>query len=658
MTEAAPDRSYRALFRIPTLGRIVLSMQIARTAQSMLSVALVLFTLAEYDSPGLAGIVTFASIFPGLVMSPIAGALLDRHGRVRLIVVDYAVALVSLALIGGLALAGLLPAWLLVLIALVSSVTGIFSHTGLRSLFPVLVPRHLWERVNAIDSNGYVIATIIGPPLAAALVATVGGPPTILAIAVAFGVAGLVMFRVPEPHVETATTGRLLHDAWQGLRYFWNNPTLRGLGFSLSIVNLAAGMTTIVIPLVVIDVLGAGQAAVGLVSRWPGSPAWPPSSSSAGWTPRPRTPDDRDPDVPERGGGGPDPARRRGGRDRGRAGGGSRVPGRPLARRSASSRARSTSPSSPCASGGPIPPGWGARSRSRWRSTSWGSRSAPPRPGRSRPSRCPPRWGSGSACLVGGTLAAVMVPQLIAVAGLATARRRSRPGSRRRRRGISSRTLSACITIRTSSSARRARATCIRSSTRAPSVGSRARRCTRPPPRRRDQGLASLPSNPRVAQDVSEVVLRYFLKLNSVSATANLREGLVSVADALSYRVAVGGDPGAGTDRGHVEIGVANFVVRERNPARERVRFPLEAILAISPAVKGRRADTWAGLAFGGCAPRPRCRRSTETWSSPTRHPPGSSAWRSRTVRACSRRGRAPTTTRSWPGGWVSWPPG
>ncbi len=265
MTDVTPDRSYRALFSVPTLGPIVLSMQIARTAQSMLGVALVLFTLAEYDSPGLAGIVTFASIFPGLVASPIAGALLDRHGRVRLIVVDYAVALVSLALIGGLALAGLLPAWLLVLIALVSSVTGIFSHTGLRSLFPVIVPRHLWERVNAIDSNGYVIATIIGPPLAAALVATVGGPPTILAIAVAFSVAGLVMIRVPEPHVVTASTGRLLNDAWQGLRYFWNNATLRGLGFSLSIVNLAAGMTTIVIPLVVVDVLGAGQTAVGLV---------------------------------------------------------------------------------------------------------------------------------------------------------------------------------------------------------------------------------------------------------------------------------------------------------------------------------------------------------------------------------------------------------
>jgi MFS family permease len=236
----------------------------------MLSVAIVLFTLAAYDSPGLAGIVTFALLFPGLLLSPIAGALLDRHGRVRLIVVDYAVALVSLVLIGSLALAGLLPAWLLVVIALISSVTGIFSHTGLRSLFPILVPRHLWERVNALDSNGYVVATILGPPLAAGLVATVGGPVTILCIAVGFGAAGIVMVRVPEPHVETATTGRLLADAWQGLLYWWRNRTLRGLGFSLSITNLASGMTTIVIPLAVVDVLGAGEVVVGLVFAFAG----------------------------------------------------------------------------------------------------------------------------------------------------------------------------------------------------------------------------------------------------------------------------------------------------------------------------------------------------------------------------------------------------
>ena len=265
MRQIAVDRSYRALFRVPTLRRILVSMQIARTAQSMVGVALVLFTLAEYGSPGLTGLVTFASIFPGLVLSPIAGALLDRHGRIRLIVLDYLVALGALVTIATLALANELPAWLLVAIALVSSITGIFSHTGLRSLFPVLVPRHLWERVNAVDSNGYVVATIIGPPLAAGLVAAFGGPLAILSIAIGFAAAAVILLGVPEPHVATATTGRLLADAWLGLLYWWRNRTLRGLGFSISVINLATGMTTIVIPITVIEVLGAGEAVVGLV---------------------------------------------------------------------------------------------------------------------------------------------------------------------------------------------------------------------------------------------------------------------------------------------------------------------------------------------------------------------------------------------------------
>ena len=51
----------------------------------MVSIAIVLFTLTEYGSPALAGLVTLASILPGLLVAPIAGALLDRHGRMRLV---------------------------------------------------------------------------------------------------------------------------------------------------------------------------------------------------------------------------------------------------------------------------------------------------------------------------------------------------------------------------------------------------------------------------------------------------------------------------------------------------------------------------------------------------------------------------------------------
>jgi MFS family permease len=265
MPNVLPDPSYRALLEVPQLGRVVASMGLARIAQAMVGVALVLFALAVYDSPTLAGIVTFASVVPGLLIAPIAGALLDRHGRVRLMILDYVVALVSLALIGALALAGLLPAPLLVLIVGITSLTSILSIVGLRTMFPIIVPSRLWERVNAIDSNGYVVATILGPPLAASLVAVLGAPAAIIAIALPFGLAALALVGVREPETESSSTGRLLADAWAGVRYTWANPTLRGLGFSLSVLNLGWGMMTIVVPLVVLRVLGYGEAVVGFV---------------------------------------------------------------------------------------------------------------------------------------------------------------------------------------------------------------------------------------------------------------------------------------------------------------------------------------------------------------------------------------------------------
>ena len=259
------DRSYRALLRVPTLGRVLISMQIARVAQSMVSVAIVLFTLERYGSPAFAGLVTFASVFPGLLISPLAGALLDRHGRIRLVLLDFVVALAAMVLIGALAVLDALPGPVLLAIALVSSLTAILSHVGLRSLFPILVPEHLWERVNAVDSNGYVVATILGPPAAAALVAIFGGPVALVVIGVAFGAAALALIGVPDPPARTDSKGRLLVDAWDGLVYTWRNPTLRGLGFAIALVNLTSGMTTIVLPLIVLERLGQSEAVVGLV---------------------------------------------------------------------------------------------------------------------------------------------------------------------------------------------------------------------------------------------------------------------------------------------------------------------------------------------------------------------------------------------------------
>ena len=115
-----------------------------------------------------------------------------------------------------------LTAPLLVLIVFASSITGPLSRTGLRSLFPVIVPKHLWERANAIDANGYVVATLVGPPAAAALVQFLGGPTALALIGLVFALAAFILRRAPDPPMETVTSGSLVRDAWDGAHLRWS----------------------------------------------------------------------------------------------------------------------------------------------------------------------------------------------------------------------------------------------------------------------------------------------------------------------------------------------------------------------------------------------------------------------------------------------------
>src|SRR5690348_6604996 len=142
-TAAAPvaDRTYRRLFGQVSFPQLAAGTVLARTAGQLWQIALILFVLQRFHSPALAGFATFLAIVPGLVVSPIAGALLDRHGRLRLILLDYAIAAVSLVLLAALSLLGVLgPAPLLVIVA-ISSLTGPLSASGTRTLFPLAVPQ-------------------------------------------------------------------------------------------------------------------------------------------------------------------------------------------------------------------------------------------------------------------------------------------------------------------------------------------------------------------------------------------------------------------------------------------------------------------------------------------------------------------------------------
>ncbi|MGA7912483.1 MAG: MFS transporter [Candidatus Dormiibacterota bacterium] len=250
---------------MPGFKRLYAGLLLGRMAGSMLFVALILFVLQRYHSAQLAGITAFMAALPGIVVSPLAGALLDRFGRARLVVLDYAVAAAALGMIAGLSALHLLAAPLLLLIVTVASLTNPLSWAGARSLFPILAPRHLWERANGLDSSGHVAATLLASPLAGTLVGWLGGEWALAISGAVYVAAAAVMLRLPEPRNAAAQVGSVLANAWAGLVYTVRNPTLRGLALTLSMYNLGNGVLAIAVPVLVLNRLHMGPTTVGFV---------------------------------------------------------------------------------------------------------------------------------------------------------------------------------------------------------------------------------------------------------------------------------------------------------------------------------------------------------------------------------------------------------
>ena len=250
---------------MPGFTRLYTGLLLGRMGGSMTFVALVLFVLQRYHSPQLAGVTAFMAALPGIAVSPLAGALLDRYGRARLVVLDYAVAALALALIAVLSALHSLPPPLLLVVVAVASLTNPLSWAGARSLFPILAPRHLWERANGLDSSGHVIATLLASPLAGTLVGLFGGEWALAASGAIYVAAAAVMLRLPDPRNSAAQVGSVLRNAWLGLRYTLRNSTLRGLALTLSLYNVGNGLLVIAVPVLVLGRLHSTPSVVGLL---------------------------------------------------------------------------------------------------------------------------------------------------------------------------------------------------------------------------------------------------------------------------------------------------------------------------------------------------------------------------------------------------------
>jgi MFS family permease len=243
------SQGYRGLLRVPSYPALISSVALARLANSMSQVGVVIYLLDATHSAAIAGAGAAAQLLPGILTGPFVGAWLDRtHARVRGIV---ATQLLRAMLLFAVVACGQLhpPAAVLLLLLAGLGVTFPIPNVGFRSLIPVAVPRHLWDQANAADSVSYDSAFVIGPALAGATVTLVGAGWAIVLQGLATLAAGAVASRVREPSGRTIETEPPLEAAVAGLRAVISHRQLRATVALMVVSGIGYGCFTIGLPL-------------------------------------------------------------------------------------------------------------------------------------------------------------------------------------------------------------------------------------------------------------------------------------------------------------------------------------------------------------------------------------------------------------------------
>ena len=246
------------------MGAWLLTAGLSRMASSMVLVAIVLHTLTRFGSAPLAGWTAVCAFAPGLIVSPLAGALLDRTGASRAIALDMALSFASRLGFVLADAAGYASPPVLLAATAIWSITSPLSTAGVRVLLPRLVPPDALPRANAIDTVLFAAAEIVGPALAGAISGLAGARIALLTAAILSLGACACAARMQRG--ETGARGRLLPEAARGLGLVLRDRSLRGLAVAYSAYQAAWGILLIALPVIVIRDLGPdSEGAIGAI---------------------------------------------------------------------------------------------------------------------------------------------------------------------------------------------------------------------------------------------------------------------------------------------------------------------------------------------------------------------------------------------------------
>ncbi|MCA9897402.1 MAG: MFS transporter [Anaerolineales bacterium] len=216
-------------FTIVWIGQLV-----SLLGTNMTNFALTIWAFEQTGRATDLALIGFFFMVPLLIVSPMAGAIVDRHDRkLMMMVSDLASGVVTIIVLI-LYATGLLEVWHLYITAAISGTFQTFQWPAYSAAISTMLPKKQYARANGMISLAESGSGIFAPVLAGAILSFWGLNAVFAIDIITFTVAigALLVVHIPTPkrtEAGKASQGSLWQESVYGFRYILTKPSLLGL---------------------------------------------------------------------------------------------------------------------------------------------------------------------------------------------------------------------------------------------------------------------------------------------------------------------------------------------------------------------------------------------------------------------------------------------
>jgi MFS family permease len=244
-------KQYLSLLLDKKFGLLWLGATISILGDSLTWIAL---TWLIYDLTGSAkdiGLLVVVYTAPVIVGGPLAGYLLDRFDRRKILLADNLIRGAVMAGIPILHWLGQLQTWHLYAAAGVYGLFKMISLAGIPTVFPSILPEEKLTTANAMETISFGVGGVLGPALGGVLIGLIGGANTIALDALSYFIfAACLLFLPPllASHQDAKAPAQA-HDIRHALTFIRSVPAIWFITIMFMCANVGLGMLSVFLPI-------------------------------------------------------------------------------------------------------------------------------------------------------------------------------------------------------------------------------------------------------------------------------------------------------------------------------------------------------------------------------------------------------------------------